>query len=139
MSEVSTRFPKWKHLVVGNPTIEDLKVSWKIVFKYYPHECRIEGLTTGRNTGFVIKTPTGIHCHGGFGNHTEEPLLFEESIFYEGCGCTWGTDAMGERYYKIDKSTMLPKDWDEVQAIEVIRRFMTNKINSLPKLFISID
>ena len=119
---------KWKHHVKDNPSYDDFKDSWRVVFDCGINECiNINANFSDTNTGFTLTTPKGLISHGGFGEHTETPRLENTSdIIYSGCGCTWGTDLDGIRYYEIDKSTKLPYRFESAKAIETIRRYIAN-------------
>ena len=126
---------KWKSLVPEHPTLNEVSESWKYIFDYYPNECDIEGYESGVNTGFIVKTPWGIHHHAGFGDHMENPSLKnKEEIFYENCGCDWGVDLNGNRYYKVDKSTGLPVNFERAKSIEIIRRFIGDNSENIKML-----
>jgi len=47
-----------------------------------------------------------IHFDGSKGvNYTDTPILKDpKDIYYIGCGCTWGIDDVGDRYWKLDKN-----------------------------------
>lgn len=45
-------------------------------------------------------------------------LASEDSRYYSGCGCTWDTDLMGNRYWLLDKRT--GEIYDERARIEGI-------------------
>lgn len=127
-------YKRWKELIPKNPTIEDFKNSWKIVFGYYPNECDLKSIDISEsNIGFTITTPTGTIMHGGFGFHTDEPKLKSwDELYYEG-GITWSRDKEGDRYYFVSKETQLPADWNKVKSIETIKEFMRNN-NKLKEL-----
>jgi len=121
----------WKLLINTNPTREEFREAWKIIFEHYPEVCKIINFHgTGINIGFDVETPTAHYSHGGFGYHTEVPILANpEDLYYCGCGCPWGIDTTGTRYYKIDEYTGLPARWEKVEAIETVKYYIFNSKN----------
>lgn len=120
----------WKRDIKLEPTYEDFDNAWATIFEYSFNDCTVRGVESGINTGFTVETPRGMHMHGGFGDHTEAPRLeTADEIYYEGCGCTWGTDLDGQRYHKIDRNTCMPVYFKEACAVEVIRRYIANNQN----------
>lgn len=51
----------------------------------------------------VTRKNGGIIYDGSYGeDYTDNPRLANHrDIYYEGCGCTWGTDLDGKRYWKL--------------------------------------
>lgn len=119
------RLVKWKWFVPLNPTVAEFEEAWKIIFEYPLKDCRILNVySDDLNGGFEVETPTASISHGGFGYHTDSPILDDtKDLFYKGVGCTWGRDKEGNRFYKLDSWSYMPVDWDEAWAIEVIRNF----------------
>lgn len=111
---------KWKHLIP--PITEELLLSsFRTVFECDPSDAEI----TVAAEEIMIKTKKKTILHGGFGYHTDQPKLKDyEDIYHRGAGCSWGVDDDGVRYYYLDRSTGMPKDWDEVVAIEVVYRYI---------------
>lgn len=122
----------WKRDIKTEPTYEDFNNAWREIFGYRFEDCSVVGIENGENTGFSVATPKGMHCHGGFGEHTENPQLdsFDE-IYYSGCGCTWDTDLNGVRYHKLDKNTGMPVMYKEACDCEIVRRYIINNKQSL--------
>lgn len=116
---------KWKSLIDQNPSEDDFKESWKRIFEFYPKDCVLVEVESGFNCGFTVLTPTTKMSHGGFGEHTETPVLTKESVWHNG-GISWGVDDNGTRFYYINKRTLLPVRWEQVKAIEIIKRYIVN-------------
>lgn len=122
-------YPKWKQMIPENPTHEEFEKAWIDNFEFPFNECRIRyGETTfagnSLGTGLTIHTPNGVIFHGGFGCYTDEPVLSEEDIFFYQGGCDWGIDMIGQKYYRIDAETMMPKNWAENRNNEIITRHL---------------
>lgn len=58
-----------------------------------------------------------------------ERIGAEQHLFYTGYDCTWGKDALGDRFHKIDKKTRLPLHWENAKAIEIIQKFVGARKN----------
>lgn len=113
-------YPKWKNLIPDMPTKEQIIQSFRIIFKCEPSEARI----FFKDDDIQVFTTSVYHIHGGFGYHTENPILKNrKDIYYTGCGCTWGVDDDGIRYYKIDKDSNLPYRWREIYAQEILIKY----------------
>ena len=122
--------PKFKHLVPEAPGFMDFERAWRTIFGYVFSDCKVTSTHHDeQNTGFLVKTPDGEGCmHSGFGYHTETPNLKEgQSVFYDGCGCPWDTDADGVRFYLILKGNKTIHDLDEAIAVETIRLYITQQ------------
>ena len=64
----------------------------------------------------VIKNPDGSitidgsQCPGVI--YIDIPCLKnKDDIYYVGCGCTWGEDLDGNRYWKLYNSKFIPRGW----------------------------
>jgi len=137
-------YPKYKYLFPENPTEEDFRLAWKSIFDYYPEDCNVKycddyiGELYGRNlknSGFWVRTPDGkLHMDGGFGEHTEEPVLEDnQNFYYSGIGCDWDEDMNGKRFYLIDKETNLPHDFLYVYSRGIINNYLNAQVNVLKK------
>lgn len=126
---VQNNFVGWKSLIQENPNEQDFREAWKIIFEFYPEDCRLlSGFSDDRNTGFEVRTPKGVYYHAGFGFHTDEPVLSNKSVWFDGRGCNWGVDDNGDRFYYLNKQTKLPDDWKDAKSIEIIKRFIKNNM-----------
>lgn len=131
---------KYKHLIPTNPTEEEFRNAWKVVFGDYPENCEVKNLEgflskcSKDNIGFSVMTPCGGMSHGGFGEHTEEPVLHDgQSYYYPDCGCSWGIDANGIRFHLIDRHTKLPVEFRQVKAIETINNYFNTNMTLVNK------
>jgi hypothetical protein len=126
MVTMNTTMKRWKRFLNPNPTEQQFREAFKLLFKYYPEECVFhEIINDGINFGFNLQSPTTVHMNGGFGFHTDSPVLLDSKDEYYNGGCSWGIDNEGRRFYKLDYKTGLPVDWEEVRAKETIRSWMT--------------
>jgi hypothetical protein len=134
-------YPKYKHLIPANPTEEEYRIAWKHIFGDYPENCEVTNVDgilekCGKNNvGYNVKTSYGMISHGGFSEHTEEPVLNDgQSYYYTGKGCTWDTDANDMRFYLINKDTKLPVHFHDVRAIETINNYLNAQLENAKKL-----
>ena len=112
----------WLDLVPEEPSFEQFDEAWIKIFDYKFEECEVNVIG---DVSFQVKTSNSSCFHGGFGEHIYEPTLKDpDDIYYEGCGCTWGTDLNGIRYHKVDETTGLPVKFNEVKSVEIIRRYI---------------
>lgn len=79
---------RWLELIEKNPTEEMYNDAWKIIFGYYPSECKCEVT----KTAVLVSTPTTSHYHGGFTSYTDSPALKDRKDIWYSCGCTWDID-----------------------------------------------
>lgn len=113
---------RWKSLVPTDITIEMRDDAFKAIFGFPVEECKILNVSnSGINQGLTVLTPNGsLHSNGGFGYHTDNPELKNtEDVWYKG-GITWGIDLNSQRYYRIDKDTLLPTNWEEVKNMYIL-------------------
>ena len=123
------------------PTQVEFNQAWEIVFGFPFEQCEVQSyFNDGQNMGFNVRTPEGTCSNGGFGYHTPTPnLKRKQSKYYSGCGCTWDTDADGNRFYLLDILTRKPVgNVKEIVATETVRNFflqgkmnIENKTNSI--------
>lgn len=135
-------YPRWKHLIPENPTLEQAREAWKIITKwYYPEECTILGIHKDEwNEWINFTTPNGrTVSHWWFWEHTDSPTI-KWDFFYSWAWCPWSVDERWLRFYLIDKNTWLPRDWEGVQAIEIFRNYVLNVAKwDMQRLFIWSD
>jgi hypothetical protein len=118
-------------LIPENVDGEMFQQAWIRVFDCQFNECQLEHAVVFDSPGLTIQTPSATIFHGGFIEHVDNPVLAEDQSFYAYCGCPWGIDLLGQRFYYIDPSTNLPIDWEEVKAKETIMRYEPFKIMAL--------
>lgn len=130
----------WKQYVPEDPTFQQFDEAWEFIFGDRFSHSEVMGVSEDElNTNINVKTKNKATLHGGFGYHTEEPLLLnEEDLYYGGSGCPWAHDLEGVRYHKVDPRTGLPPQSDEDDsvgegdglkeaiAVETIRRYIIN-------------
>lgn len=117
-------YPDYTRNIARHPDRSQFRDAWNIVFKSEPELCEIKNLFSFReNQGLVVKTPGRTFCNGGIMEYTVRPLLRpDESVYYSGCGCTWSIDVERRRFHYLDPNTDWPVGFEEVRAIETIRR-----------------
>jgi hypothetical protein len=121
---------KWLDLIDKFPSEEDYEKAWFRLFQYYPKDCAYTLHTKG--IGIIVSTPTTTWAHGGFiHEYTDEPTFLPPNMgcipWYSGCGCSWNIDDNGKPYHLIDKNSGFPVNWEEVQAIEIIKNYWKTK------------
>lgn len=119
-------YPQWMQEVPEHPTPDQFYAAWHDVFGADFNDCLVSygEVLFGVNLGVAVRTPNAI-VYDGFmdGNFTDCPVLAEDqSFFYEGCGCTWGYDLIGQRYAKVDMKTGQAVDLEMVKRKLVILR-----------------
>ncbi len=121
-------YPKWKGLITETIRKDEFNKAWQLLFKCQFEDCQVDyGSVELFNNTFkgmlVVQGPFSYH-YRPFVDYTDEPILSEDqTIYYDGAGCTWSTDVLGQRFYLIDSATMLPVEWEEVYAWEAIKRY----------------
>jgi len=127
----------WMHMIPEVPTYDEYVEAFIDIFKYHPDDCSITKGGIFGMSGLSVRTPNGVHLHGGLGKkpiYTDHPVLSKyNDIYYEGCGCTWGEDDNGVRYYKLDKRTGLPTDWKNTKSNEIVRRYLNKNKKEIRK------
>jgi hypothetical protein len=122
-------YPKWTQQIPIETSKWEFQSAWYDLFNAIYQDCKVEYgeqklMGNALGAGLSIYTPNKAIMIGSFGVFTDEPVLSEEQTFYyEGAGCTWGIDLIGQRFWRIDPATMLPVDWTEAQNWEIIKRY----------------
>lgn len=121
-------YPKWSMNLPEVITEDIFNMAWETLYGFNFNECEVEYgdcqlFNIALKGSLTVITPTTAHIRP-IVDHTEEPVLAEDQTFYYcGAGCSWSTDLLGQRFYLIDPATMLPNDWNEVYAWEVVKRY----------------
>lgn len=121
-------YPKWKDEVPEKITEEQFNKAWKELFIFEIKDCLVDygNVTIFENKikgCLTIQAPFAVH-YIPFEEYTDEPILSEgQTFYYDGHGCNWSTDAIGQRFYLIDPKTGLPDDWPEAYNWEIIKRY----------------
>jgi len=129
-------YPRYKHLIPDEPTEGAFLHAWLYLYDYHYDECQVTHFDHGRNAGIHVLKPDGSSVSdSGYLYHTEEPVT-DDHFFYNG-GCPWSIDDEGNRYYLIDRHTMLPQNWEYVLAHEIVNNYFNNlnKESIVPKKF----
>lgn len=122
-------YPQWKQLIPSETSEYGFQTAWYDLFKARYIDCKmnygnLEFMDTALGNGLIVYTPTKTIMTSSFGIYTDEPVLAEgQTYYYEGAGCTWAIDLLGQKFWRIDPATNMPVDWNEVRNWEIIKRY----------------
>jgi len=109
---------KWCELLPKNITEQMKLEAFETVFGYKLKDCTVLHVFP---SGMSVNTPKCCIHIGGLCYHTDEPELKDwDDLYYDGSGIDWGIDLNGNRYYKLNKKTGLPNNFERCIAAYIL-------------------